>query len=353
MTQQCYTLNNGVQIPKIGFGTDYIKGQACIDAVTKAIEVGYRLIDTARIYGNEKEIGIAVKKCIERGIIKRSDILIQTKCHWFNVGYEQVLDSYNQSQKELGLDIDIYALHHSYLDSFSWQSDIVSSWRAIEYLYKTNKLKIIGVCNFTFRDLVLLTGSAVIQPAFNQIEVHPQHQQSDLVKLCKSRNIFIQSWAAINKGKIFEIETIKPLCKKHNKTAGQIALAWNIKKGYAPLVRSANPKHIEENFDVFDIQLSNEDIKSLDSLNGGDFSGYDMDAIIPIGQIPVHRFFDWFGIKTPHITRYKIFGLTIAKSIQKNKLRTKYYIFGLPIIERLLSGGGMNNSSFHKYQKVA
>lgn len=329
--QKHYTLNNGIQIPKIGFGTDYLKGKECINAVIKAIEVGYRLIDTARIYDNEKEIGIAVKECIKKGLIKRSDILIQTKVAWYDVGYEQVLESYNKSLKELDLEyIDLYCLHQSYVDSFTWQEDIRQNWKAMEYLYDVGKVRAIGVCNFSFRSIALLTSWARVCPSFNQIELHPQCQHNDLVAFCKNRNILIQPWSALNKGKIFDIESIKTLCKQYGKNCGQIAIAWSIQKGYAPLVRSSNPEHIRQNFDIYDVELSQEAISILDSLDGSSLPFYDMESEIPIGQIPSHRFYRAFNIGHLVTTKYKFLGLTVAKSIRKNS-DIYIYICGLKL----------------------
>ena len=337
--EKCYMLNNGVEIPFIGFGTDYLRGEECINAVIHAIECGYRLIDTASVYKNEKEIGIAVKKCIERGIIKRSDIIIETKSHWFGPGYEEVLQSYRESLENFDLDyIDIYALHHSFAGYFSWQKDIVSSWRALEYLYNQGKVKTIGVCNFSYRDLDVLLTSAKVWPALNQLEIHPLHQQKDLVELCRNKDIFVQSWGALAKGKIFKIKELEQIASKYNKSVSQIAIAWNIRHGFSPLARSANFSHIEDNINVYDINISSEDMDYLDSLDGGEYSGHDIAEIAPIGQMPVRDFKNLLPlISSSNETctkKYKLFGcITFLKIVKESKRITRCYLFGIPILK--------------------
>lgn len=336
---KCYRLNNGVKIPLIGVGTDYLKGDECINAVICAIECGYRLIDTASIYKNEKEIGIAVKKCIERGIIKRSDIIIETKSHWFGPGYEEVLQSYRESLKNFDLDyIDIYALHHSFAGYFSWQKDIVSSWRALEYLYNQGEVKTIGVCNFSYRDLDVLLTSAKVYPAFNQLEIHPQHQQKELVEFCRKKDIFVQSWGALAKGKIFKVKEIEQIAQKYNKSVAQIAIAWNVNHGFSPLVRSANFGHIEDNVNIGDITLSSKDMDFLDSLDGGEYSGHDVNEIAPIGQMTTRNFKHLLQqlafYKNKHTKKYKLFGcITFLKIVKESNRITRCYLLGIPILK--------------------
>lgn len=327
-------LSNGVKMPVFGFGTDYLKGQEVIDAVVNAIKTGYRAIDTAAIYKNEKEIGQAIKQCIDEGLIKREDLFIITKAHWFFPGYEETLRSCEESLKNLGLDyIDLFLLHHPYSEWPSWRKDIAYSWRAMEELYNAGKVRAIGISNFRWPYFDPAFNSGKILPMVHQIELHPQYKNEESAAPCRERNIKIMAWSPLNKGKVLEDETIKALAEKYGKTPAQIALRWNVQKGNAVLVRSSKADRIYSNFQIWDFELSDEDMQKIDAIKSC-YYGIRLDADVPVGDLAKSRY---FGIMEKYLNRtyqktYKLFGLVpFFKKIKKKPNTIKYYLFGIPV----------------------
>ena len=267
-----YQLNNGNKIPAIGFGTYKAQEDEGIASVKKAIETGYRLIDTAAKYENEEAVG----KAIKQSGIAREELMITTKLWRENLGYESTKKAFETSLAKLDLDyIDLYLIHWpaNAKNYENWQKANNDSWRAMEELVKEGKIKNIGVSNFWPEHLEPLLEAAEIKPVINQIEFHPGYWQPELTRYCKEKNILIEAWSPLARGKVFESEEIKAMAKKYNKSVAQICLRWILEHNALVIPKSSTPERIEDNFDIFDFQLNAEDIKTIDNLPQMGFSG--------------------------------------------------------------------------------
>lgn len=253
-------LNNGVKMPWLGFGTYKVEnGNKVIKSVKEALKVGYRHIDTASYYGNEEGVGTAIK---ESGV-SREEIFLVSKVWNTDQGYENTLKSFENSIKKLGTDyLDLYLIH--------WpQSISKETWKALEKLYKEGRVKAIGVSNFLVKHLEYLLEDAEIMPMVNQVEFHPYLIQNDLMEFCKKNNIQLEAWSPLMRGKVFEIEILKDLAKKYGKTISQIVLRWDLQMGVVCIPKSVTPSRIKENSDIFDFEISKEDIDKIKQLNKG------------------------------------------------------------------------------------
>ena len=261
MNENFKVLNNGVKMPSIGFGT-YKSGndEETAKIIKYALKIGYRQIDTASFYGNEVGIGNGIK---ESGI-NREDIFLVTKLWNDDHGYDKTIKAFNKSLERLQVDyIDLYLVH--------WPNKLNSeTWKAFEYLYKTGKVKSIGVCNFKVAHLEELKKTAQIMPMVNQIEIHPQSSKNDMLSYCEENNIQLVAWSPIMRGKLFSNELMIGLAEKYKKTIAQIILRWHLQRGVIPIPKSSNEERIKENLNIFDFELSNDDIKTIDLLNEGD-----------------------------------------------------------------------------------
>lgn len=261
MNENFKVLSNGVKMPSIGFGT-YKSGndEETAKIVKYALKIGYRQIDTASFYGNEVGIGNGIK---ESGI-NREDIFLVTKLWNDDHGYDKTIEAFNKSLERLQVDyIDLYLVH--------WPNKLNSeTWKAFEYLYKTGKVKSIGVCNFKIGHLEELKKTAQIMPMVNQIEIHPQSSKNDMLSYCEENNIQLVAWSPIMRGKLFSNELMIGLAEKYKKTIAQIILRWHMQRGVIPIPKSSNEERIKENLNIFDFELSNDDIKTIDLLNEGD-----------------------------------------------------------------------------------
>ena len=267
-----YQLNNGNKIPAIGFGTYKAQEDEAIASVKKAIETGYRLIDTAAKYENEEAVG----KAIKQSGIAREELMITTKLWRENLGYESTKKAFETSLAKLDLDyIDLYLIHWpaNAKNYENWQKANNDSWRVMEELVKEGKIKNIGVSNFWPEHLEPLLKAAEIKPVINQIEFHPGYWQPELTRYCKENNILIEAWSPLARGKVFESEEIKAIAKKYNKSVAQICLRWILEHNALVIPKSSTPERIEDNFDIFDFQLNAEDIKTIDNLPQMGFSG--------------------------------------------------------------------------------
>lgn len=250
-------LNNTERIPSLGFGTFRISDLNAKDAVKYAIVTGYRHIDTAAIYDNEKGVGEGIKS----SKIKREDIYLTTKLWLQEQTYKETIAAFEQSCMRLDTDyIDLYLIH--------WPTkNFIEQWHAMIDLYKQGKIKSIGVSNFHQHHLEELFLQSSIVPAVNQIELHPHLTQKELINFNQLNSIKTESWSPLMKGKIMEIELLTELAKKYNKTQAQITLRWHIQNGIIAIPKSENQLRIKENFNIFDFELINEDIIKIDNLN--------------------------------------------------------------------------------------
>ena len=254
------TLNNGIQMPVLGFGVYQITDPAeCEQAVYDALMAGYRLIDTAAAYKNEEAVGKAV---IKSGI-PRDELFITTKLWIQDAGYDSTKRAFEESLKRLQTDyLDLYLIHQPF-------GDIYSSWRAMEDLYNEGKIRAIGVSNFLPDRLLDLILHNKITPAVNQVETHPFLQQIENAEFMKENNVQIESWAPFAEGKnnIFQNEILLSIAGKYNKSVAQIILRWLTQRDIVVIPKSVRKERIIENFDIFDFELSKEDMGKIVTLN--------------------------------------------------------------------------------------
>jgi diketogulonate reductase-like aldo/keto reductase len=262
-------LNNQTQIPVIGFGVFRIsEGEEVVNAVKWALEAGYRLIDTAMIYGNEEGVGKAIK---ESGI-PREEIFITTKLWNTDQGYESALKAIDVSLAKLGMDyVDLYLIHwptaSGNREKFESINKREETWKAMEEIYKSGKAKAIGVSNYMINHLEEMKKYAKILPAVNQVEFHPFLFKEDLLNYCKENNIVVEAHSPLIHGEKLDNEVIKKIAEKYKKGGTQVLLRWSLQHGCIPIPKSSKRERIEENLNVFDFELSDEDMKKLNDLN--------------------------------------------------------------------------------------
>jgi diketogulonate reductase-like aldo/keto reductase len=253
-------LNNGVEMPILGFGVFQVTDLAeCERSVLNAISTGYRLIDTAQSYGNEEAVG----KAIKQGGVPREELFITTKLWIQSNGCEGAKKSFENSLKKLQLDyLDLYLIHQPF-------GDVYGEWRAMQELYKEGKVRAIGVSNFHPDRLMDLIVHNEIVPAVNQIETHPFHQQIEAQKFLKENNVQIESWGPFAEGKnnIFHNELLLSIAKKHNKSVAQVILRWLTQRGVVAIPKSVRKERMEENFNSLDFQLSAEEMEIIKTLD--------------------------------------------------------------------------------------
>ena len=268
MVEKFMLLSNGVKIPSIGFGT-YKSGddEETAKIIKNALNLGYKMIDTASFYNNEVGIGNGIK---ESGI-DRKDIFIVTKLWNDDHGYDNTIEAFNKSLNNLQVDyIDLYLIH--------WPNKLnAETLRAFEHLYETGKVKAIGVCNFKVEHLEELKKTAKIMPMVNQVEIHPFSTKNNIINYCKDNNIKVVAWSPISRGRVLSNGLMIDLSQKYKKSIVQIVLRWHMQKGVIPIPKSSNENRIKENIDLFDLEISSEDMKAIDSLD----EGYDMSVSTP------------------------------------------------------------------------
>lgn len=264
------TLNNGIRMPQLGYGVYQVTKQECEECVSNALKAGYRLIDTAQSYFNEEEVGLAIKK----SNISREDLFITTKVWIENYGYEKcrasILESMNKLQVEY---LDLCLLHQPF-------NDIYGSYRALEDLYTEGKIRAIGISNFYVDRMIDIASFSRIKPQINQIEIHPHNQQKIPKEWHDKYGIQLEAWAPFGegRGKMFELPELTAIAQKYNKSVAQIILRWHLDRGIIVIPKSTHKERIEENFNVFDFELTDEDkniISSLDKARSSFFSHTD------------------------------------------------------------------------------
>jgi len=262
-------LNNGVKMPWLGFGVYQMRDGAEVgESVAAALKTGYRSIDTAAAYNNERGVGRALA---ESGI-SRNEIFLTTKVWNSDQGYESALRAFDGSLERLGTDyVDLYLIHWPVKGRF------VQTWRALERVYAEKRARAIGVSNFHIHHLEELLSESKIVPAVNQVEFHPFLLQSDLRAFCRDKGIQYEAWSPLMQGTVLREKTVRRLAKKHGKSAAQIIIRWDLQHEVVTIPKSVHPERIEENSLVFDFELSNEDMALLDGLDAGKRIGPDPD----------------------------------------------------------------------------
>lgn len=254
-------LNNGVEMPILGFGVYQVKPEETESVVIEAIEAGYRSIDTAAAYQNEEAVGRAIK----RSGIPREGLFITTKLWISNVSYEGTKNAFSESLEKLGLDyLDLYLIHQPY-------NDVYGAWHAMEELYKDGKIRAIGVSNFQPDRLIDLIIHNEIIPAVNQVETHVFNQQIQSQQLMEENNVQIESWGPFAEGlnNMFTNDLLISIAKQYNKSVAQIVLRWLIQRNVVVIPKSIRKERMIENFNVFDFELDNKDMELIKTLDTG------------------------------------------------------------------------------------
>lgn len=274
-------LSNGYGIPCVGYGTYRTPdGKVAEEAVKTALEIGYRHIDAAAVYQNEISVGKGIK---ESGV-SRNDIFLTSKVWNTNRGYDKTMAAFEQTIKDLGVDyLDLYLVHWpanelNYGDQ--WKSVNASTWKAMEEVYRSGKVKAIGVSNFLPHHLEALKETAQVMPMVNQIEIHPGQMQEEVQEYCRENNIAIEAWAPLGAGAVLKNETLTALAGKYNKSVAQICLRWCVQHNVIPLPKSVTRERIQQNTEIFDFVISDEDMALIDAIPYCGGSGLNPDTFV-------------------------------------------------------------------------
>ncbi|WP_018330438.1 aldo/keto reductase [Actinomycetospora chiangmaiensis] len=264
-------LNSGATIPQLGFGVFQIEQSQTAETVGKALEIGYRHIDTAQMYGNEAEVGEAIRA----SGIGRDELFVTTKCNNSNHGRLDSQKALDESLSKLGLDyVDLYLIHWP----LPGKDLYVDTWRGLEEAVKDGKTKSIGVSNFQDHHLERLFAETETVPAVNQIELHPHMQQMAMRSFDERHGIATEAWSPIGQGKgVIDEDTIVEIAQKHDKTGAQVTLRWHIQLGNIVFPKSVTPERIQENFDIFDFELSDDEMAAIGELERAERIGPDPD----------------------------------------------------------------------------
>lgn len=266
-------LNNGVEMPWFGLGVFKVEdGPELVEAVKSAIKAGYRSIDTAAIYGNEKAVGEGIRAGIKEAGISREDLFITSKVWNSDQGYETTLAAYEESLKKLELDyLDLYLVH------WPVEGKYKDTWRALETLYKEKHVRAIGVSNFQIHHLQDVMKDAEIKPMINQVEYHPRLTQKELQAFCKEQGIQMEAWSPLMQGQLLDNEKLQEIAEKHGKTTAQVILRWDLQNGVITIPKSTKEHRIIANADIFNFELTKEDMEKIDALNQNHRVGPDPD----------------------------------------------------------------------------
>jgi diketogulonate reductase-like aldo/keto reductase len=272
-----FILSNGVEVPCIGYGTWQIpNGEAGVNAILEALKVGYRHIDTASVYENEESVGEAIK----RSGINRSELFVTSKLWNTDRGYDNVLKAFDVSMKKLKLDyLDLYLIHWPLVKDEKWREVNANTWTAFEKLYREERIRSIGVCNFKRYRIKALMQIAEIMPHVNQLEFHPGFMQLPTVDFCKGTDVFVEAWGPLAGGKILDSPELKSVAVKYKKTVAQLCIRWCLQHKILPLPKSVNRERMIENANVFDFLISPEDMDYIDKLPYMGGSNIDSDKI--------------------------------------------------------------------------
>ncbi|MEU3459467.1 aldo/keto reductase [Streptomyces sp. NPDC006733] len=265
------TLNNAVQIPQLGFGTFQIPPEDTRETTLAALNTGYRHIDTAQMYGNEKGVGQAVR---DSGL-DRADVFVTSKLNNDAHGHDNALRAFDRSLEALGLDyLDLFLIHWP----LPAKGDFVDTWKGMEEIYRSGRAKAIGVSNFQPRHLRRLMEDSDVVPAVNQIEVHPYLSQDDVRAFGAEHQIATEAWSPIAQGKVLDDPTINRIAQRVGKTPAQVTLRWHLQRGDIVFPKSVTQKRIEENFDLFDFELTTADLGEISALDRDERTGPDPDT---------------------------------------------------------------------------
>ncbi|XOK60966.1 aldo/keto reductase [Paenibacillus elgii] len=261
--QATTTLNNGKAMPWFGIGVFKVEdGPELVDAVKAAVAHGYRSIDTAAIYDNERSVGQAIREALQETGLSREDLFVTSKVWNADLGYEATLAAYETSLEKLGLDyLDLYLIHWPVAGKYK------DAWRALEALYKAGRVKAIGVSNFQIHHLEDLMKDAEIKPMVNQVELHPRLSQQALRDFCARHDIQIEAWSPLMQGQLLDNPVLQEIGARHGKSIAQVILRWDLQYGIVTIPKSTKAHRIIENASVFDFELTSEEMARIDALN--------------------------------------------------------------------------------------
>lgn len=265
------TLNNGVEIPQLGFGVFQVKPDETFQAVSTALAVGYRHIDTAEMYGNERQVGEA----ISHAGLTRNDVFVTSKLNNNYIGYDAALTGFDRTLEELGFEqLDLFLIHWP----LAMVRDYVETWKAFERIYAEGRVRAIGVSNFHIAHLERLAAECEIVPAVNQVEAHPFLTQESLRAYHGEHGIMTEAWAPIARGHVMEDRLIDAIAEAHGRTPAQVTLRWHLQLGNIVFPKSVTPSRIKENFEIFDFSLSDDELAQISALNRDHRYGADPDV---------------------------------------------------------------------------
>lgn len=267
-------LNNGIEMPQLGFGVYQIPLEETAEAVYQAIKAGYRLIDTASIYGNEKETGEGISKAINEGIVKREELFITSKLFILQAPEPNATRTIKQSLDIMNLDyLDLYLIHQPY-------GDVYGAWRAMVAAQKSGTIKSIGISNFKSAKMIEFAGLNEVKPQINQIEVNPWNQRSEDQEWHEKYNVQVEAWAPFAEGRhdLFTNPVLSEIGSHYGKSVGQVVLRWLMQRGIVALAKSVRPERMAENINIFDFELSKSDVEKISNLDMKESAFFDHDA---------------------------------------------------------------------------
>nr|WP_145404868.1 aldo/keto reductase [Paenibacillus xylanexedens] len=261
--QSTTTLHNGIHMPWFGLGVFKVEeGQELIEAVKQAIKHGYRSIDTAAIYGNEAGVGQAIAEALQENGLKREDLFITSKVWNADLGYEETLAAFDTTMNKLGLEVlDLYLIHWPKAGKYK------GAWKTMEELYASGRIRAIGVSNFQIHHLQDLMQDAQVKPMVNQVEYHPRLTQEELKTFCEQHGIQLEAWSPLMQGELLDNPVLTEIASSKGKSVAQIILRWDLQNGVVTIPKSTKAHRIIENADIFDFELSAEEMQRISSLN--------------------------------------------------------------------------------------
>lgn len=323
MIKQTYLkANNGIEIPNIAFGTGRLNDDNLVsETLKKAVKAGYKHFDFATDYENLSGVVDGIKYCLRNKFIQRPNLFLTLKIS--NHGYDSTIKIVENFLEDLDTKyIDMVLIHYPWDYDKNWKLYIIDTYRALEYLYKQGKIRVIGVSNFEQEHLIHLLNYAIIKPAVNQIEVHPRRQQEELVEFCKSNNIIVEAYSPIMYVK--DINLLRELGERYNKSFAQIALKWCIQSGFIPICSSKIEEQLIENINIYDFELQESDMNYIKTLDSCMYK-YDMAA---------HHYANNAEKFLTYKKFYKLFGfLPLLKEIRESRRIAKLYFLGIPIMK--------------------
>ncbi|MCF0145196.1 MAG: aldo/keto reductase [Eubacterium sp.] len=271
-------LSNGVKIPCFGYGTFRLSDEeSCVKGIRDAVETGYRLIDTASFYKNEEIVGRGIRKCG----LPREELFITTKVWASERGYKPTLESFETSMKKLGLEyLDLFLIHWPTSEARfpDWEELNRGSWQALTELYKQGRVRSIGVSNFLEHHLKALMETE-IRPMVNQLEIHPGYPQLEIMDYCQKNGIVVEAWSPLGRQRVAEEELLVSLAEKYGRTVSQICLRWCVQHGTIPIPKTSRRERMEENLNVFDFEITDEDMAAIDAMPECGWSGEHPDTV--------------------------------------------------------------------------